>query len=260
MSQNIEVTADRLPLLDSPGVTKRVGVLIYGVISYLIGVQALLWIMLAMGGQAPVGLSSVQSSNPVTAILINIMLVGLFGLQHSIMARNGFKQWLYNFVPTAMVRPTYVLLSGVFMMLAIYFWQPLPSMVWVVENTFLRIALWMAYISGWAYLFTATFVTNHFELMGLRQVYLYFTGKPYTALPFVRKYMYRYSRHPMMLGLLVGMWALPEMSLSHFVMSGLLTLYIVVGVALEERDLVRQFGNTYRKYKQEIATLLPGLF
>ena len=111
MSQHIEITADQLSQADSPGIIKRFGVLIYGAVSYLIGVQALLWIMLAMGGQAPVGFSPIQSSNPVTAMLINIMLVGLFGLQHSVMARTRFKQWLNKVMPTAMERPTYVLFS-----------------------------------------------------------------------------------------------------------------------------------------------------
>jgi len=110
---------------------------------------------------------------------------------------------------------------------------------------------------GWAYLFVGTFVTNHFELMGLRQVYLYFVNRPYRPLPFVRKFMYRYSRHPMMLGVLVGMWSVPSMSISHFVMASLMTGYIAVGVFLEERDLVGQFGDAYRKYRQEVAALLP---
>jgi protein-S-isoprenylcysteine O-methyltransferase Ste14 len=176
------------------------------------------------------------------------------------MARDGFKKWIARVIPTAAERATYVLMSGVVTMLAIYFWQPLPGTVWSVENSVAQIVLWSAYAIGWGYLFIATFVTNHFELMGLRQVYLFYVQREYTQLPFTRKLMYRYSRHPMMLGLLIGMWALPVMSLSHFVMSLFFTLYMIVGVYLEEKGLVARFGDTYHKYKEEIATIIPRLY
>lgn len=249
-----------MPVDDTPGLIKRISVLGYGILSYNIGVAGLLWIILAMGDLAPVGFSPLQTSNVIPAMLINLGLVALFGLQHSIMARARFKQRIKQILPEATERATYILMSGVFMAIAIYFWQPLPGNVWTVENTVGQVALWSAYALGWSYLFIATFVTNHFELMGLRQVYLYFTNKPYSTLPFTQKYMYKYSRHPMMLGLLIGMWALPTMSVSHLVMATLLTLYIGVGVFLEERELVNQFGETYRAYKKEIATLLPKIF
>ena len=132
-------------------------------------------------------------------------------------------------------------------------WQPLPGSIWVVEAPAARIILWSLYASGWAYLFAATFVTNHFELMGLRQVYLYFRNKPYTALPFVRKYMYRYSRHPMMLGLLLAFWSTPDMSATRFVLATLLTIYIFVGIRFEERSLIQEFGERYRQYQKEIG-------
>jgi len=260
MSHAIEATADDMQINDTPGLIKRISVLGYGILAYNIGVAGLLWIILAMGGMAPVGFSPLQTSSVSAAILINLGLIALFGLQHSIMARAGFKQRIKQVLPEATERSTFVLLSGVCMAIAIYFWQPIAGNIWTVENTFAQAALWTAYAVGWGYLFIATFVTNHFELMGLRQVYLYFTGKPYTKLPFTQKYMYRYSRHPMMLGILVGMWALPVMSVSHFVMSALLTIYIVIGVAFEERDLVKQFGDTYRDYKKQIATLIPKVF
>jgi len=260
MSQTIEATASTLAIDEAPSLSNRLSVLGYGVLSYAIGVGGLMWIILAMGGLAPVGFSPLQTSSVAAAILVNIALIMLFGLQHSIMSRASFKNNLKKFLPKATERSTFVLLSGIAMAIAIYFWQPIPGTVWSVENTTAIIILWSAYAIGWGYLFVATFVTNHFELMGLRQVYLYFTGQPYTKLPFTRKYMYRYSRHPMMLGILVGMWALPVMSVSHFVMSTLLTLYIVIGVILEERDLIKQFGDTYREYRKQIATLIPKVF
>lgn len=264
MSYTIESTADGVVVedtsTDTPGFFKRSAVLVYGVLSYNIGVAGLMWLILAMGGLAPVGFSPLQTSSIVSALLVNVGLIGLFGLQHSVMARARFKQWLTHFIPQAAERATYVLMSGVVTILAIYFWQPLPGTIWSVENSVAQIALWSAYALGWSYLFIATFVTNHFELMGLRQVYLYFTQRTYTNLAFTRKLMYRYSRHPMMLGLLIGMWALPVMSVSHFVMSALFTLYVIIGVYLEEKDLMARFGDTYRKYKKEIATFIPRLY
>ena len=243
----------------APGMIKRAAVLLYGVAAYAIGVTGLMWIILAMGGFAPVGFSPLQTETLLGALTVNIGLIVLFGLQHSVMARKAFKQRLKSFLPAAVERSTYVMLSGMFMVLAIYMWQPLPGTVWAVENPVAQYVLWALYAAGWSYLFIATFITNHFELMGLRQVYLYFINKPYKTLPFVNNYMYRYSRHPMMLGVLVGMWALPVMSVSHFVMAVLLTLYIVVGVFFEERDLVKQFGQTYQAYKKEVAALIPKM-
>ena len=232
----------------------------YGVLAYMIGVTGLVWIILAMGGFVTVGLSSFQTESAVTAGLLNFGLIVMFGLQHSVMARTGFKTFIQRFIPEAAERATYVLMSGFMMAILIYFWQPVSGQVWMVENPVAKAILWITYGLGWGYLFLSTFVTNHFDLMGLRQVYLYFINKPYTDLPFTRKYMYSYSRHPMMLGLLIGIWAIPEMSVSHFILSSLMTLYVVVGVFFEERDLIKQFGKTYRNYRKEIASLLPYVY
>jgi len=260
MSQVIVGSTSHLLIDDSPSLLKRTTVLSYGLLAYHIGVGGLFWIILALGGLAPIGFSPLQTSSVYSALLINFGLIALFGLQHSVMARAGFKKWLTQYIPEAAERATFMLMSGIVTVIAIYFWQPLPGTVWAIENPIAQIVLWSTYAIGWAYLLIASFVTNHFELMGLRQVYLYFTNKPYTSLPFTRKYMYRYSRHPMMLGFLIGMWAIPVMSISHFVMSCLLTLYIAMGIFLEERDLVKQFGETYRQYKKEIATFIPQLY
>jgi protein-S-isoprenylcysteine O-methyltransferase Ste14 len=260
MTQAIEALEDYRQMDKSPGLIKRISVLLYGLLAYNIGVAGLLWIILAMGGLAPVGFSPLKTGSVASALLVNFGLIMLFGLQHSIMARAGFKNMLKEYLPEAAERSTFVLMSGICMAMAIYFWQPVPGNVWMAENTALQVMLWVLFTVGWSYLFIATFVTNHFELMGLRQVYLYFIDKPYSKLPFTQKYMYRYSRHPMMLGVLVGMWSVPAMSFSHFVMASLLTLYIVIGVMLEERDLIRQFGKTYLDYKRQIATLLPRVF
>lgn len=260
MEHMTTTTTHNQVLVESNGLISRSLVLLYGVLSYGVGVTGLMWFILAMGGLAPVGFSTLQTGSVLFAFLVNIGLILLFGLQHSVMARDGFKRSLYKLIPAAAERSTFVLLSGFLLMLAIAAWQPLPGIVWEVDAGMAKVTLWILYSAGWGYLFLATFVTNHFELMGLRQVYLYFVRKPYSSLPFVNKYMYRYSRHPMMLGVLVGMWSVPVMSISHCVMALLLTLYVAVGVFLEERDLVKRFGDAYRAYKKDIAMLVPNLF
>lgn len=259
MSQTMNATIDGLTATNI-GLGRRLLVLGYGVFAYGIGVGSLMWLILTMSGLAPVGLSAFKADSASTAVGINLVLIVLFGIQHSVMARAGFKQRLKKILPEAAERATYLLASGVVTVIAIYFWQPIPGLVWQLENPAVVIGLWALHALAWAYLFIATFVTNHFELMGLRQAYLYFTQQPYTKLPFTNKLMYRYSRHPMMLGFLVGMWAVPTMSVTHFAMASLFTVYIAAGVALEERDLVRQFGDTYREYKKRIATLVPGIY
>ena len=248
--------------LDTPaaGLLQRSAVLGYGILAYNTGFLALLWLILSAGGLAPAVYSPLATGSVQAGIAVNLALIMLFGIQHTIMARQSFKRWLSRHLPAAMERSTFVLLSGVCLALAVWLWQPLPGIVWSVENSAANLAIWCLFALGWSYLLAATFVTNHFELFGLRQVYLHFIGKPYSALPFTRKFMYRYSRHPMMLGLLTGLWAVPVMSATHFALAGLLTLYSIVGVIFEERDLLRQFGNTYRAYQKEIAALVPGLF
>ena len=265
MTHVIETTADEtffddVPGAVTPGLIKRSAVLAYGILAYNVGVAGLIWLILALGGLAPVGLSNWQAGTASTGLLINLGLVGLFGLQHSVMARPVFKRWLGCFMPKATERATYMMASGIVTMTAIYFWQSLPGSVWQIESALAQLALWTVFALAWSYLFIATFVTNHFELMGLRQVYLYFVNKRHTTLPFTRRFMYRYSRHPMMLGVLVGLWSVPAMSVSHFVMSALFTLYVFIGVFFEERGLVMEFGEIYRKYKKEIGMFFPKIY
>jgi len=260
MTQAVETTINSFEPEASVGIFKRLAVLMFGLTGYTAGNIGLFWAILAIGGFAPAALSDFKADNIMVASLINIGLVTLFGLQHSLMARQLFKDWLTQYIPQAAERSAYMLMSGLAMIAVIYFWQPVVGTIWSVENIAGQVALWCLYALGWGYLVLSTFVTNHFELMGLRQIYLYVTQQPYTRLPFTRKYMYRYSRHPMMLGVLIGMWSVPVMTVTHFIMVTLFTVYMVVGVSLEERDLLKNFGDTYRKYKKEIATFIPGIF
>lgn len=242
--------------LNMPGILGRSVVLVYSIVCYSVGMAGLCWLILAMGGLLPYGFGPIETMSPVSAILVNIALVTLFGFQHSIMSRKPFKEKLVRIIPAAAERSTFVLVSGLVMGLAVWCWQPLPGVVWSVESTALKVLLYILFAAGWGYLVLSTFVTNHFELFGLRQAYLYFRGIPHTPVNFVNKYMYTYSRHPMMLGILVGMWSIPEMSYAHFFLSALLSVYIFVGVYFEEQDLVREFGETYRQYRKEIGVFL----
>lgn len=260
MAHEYTIDSNEIPSLPVTTGLKRGLVLLYGLVGYTTGLVALLWFILAMGGLAPTAFSPLQSTSTIAAIGINFGLIVLFGLQHSIMARPSFKAWLRKGLPQATERATFLLFTGITLIFAIVFWQPLPGMVWQAEQTGLVNLLWSLYALGWTYLLLATFVTNHFELMGLRQVYFYYRNMPYKSISFTKKFMYRYSRHPMMLGLLIGMWCVPTMSLSQFVMVSLLTLYIFIGLSYEERDLMSEFGEAYRKYKHEVATLIPKLY
>lgn len=259
MTQTIELGEAAIPVAKT-NLFKRISVFGYGLLAYSIGCAGLFWLILGMGGLVPIGISSLQTESLAASLATNAFLIILFGIQHSVMARQRFKNWLARFIPAAAERSTYMLMSGFVTLMATFFWQPLPGVVWSVENVVGQIILYTLFTLGCGYLLLATFVTNHFELMGLRQVYLYLIDRPYTKLPFTRKFMYRYSRHPMMLGMLGVIWAVPKMSVTHLVMALLLTAYMVVGVMLEERDLLKAFGDTYRQYKKEIATFIPRVY
>ncbi|MDF2178921.1 NnrU family protein [Aliiglaciecola sp. CAU 1673] len=245
---------------DVVDVSKRLVVLVYGLLAYAIGCFGLFWLILGAGAFAPVGLSDWQAESVWTGLLANTGLISLFAVQHTVMAREKFKKWLSQFLPEAAERSTFMLMSGVVTCIIMYFWQSLPGVVWQVQNQIGMCAIYTAYVAGILYLLLATFVTNHFELMGLRQVYLYFRNIPYTPLAFTNKYMYRYSRHPMMLGMLILLWSVPTMTVTRLVLSVLFTLYTMVGIYFEERDLIKNFGATYQKYKQQIATFIPGIY
>ena len=240
----------------TPGIGTRTAVLIYSIAAYAVGMAGLMWLILAMGGLVPFGFGPVATDTVAGAILVNLGLVFVFGLQHSIMARRAFKEKILQLFPAPIERATFVLASGVILSAAVWCWQTVPGIVWSVESNIAKMILWSFYLAGWGYLVASMFVTNIFELLGLRQAYLFFRGIPHTPVKFVKKWMYSYSRHPMMLGILVGMWSIPEMSVSHMLFSLTLSIYIVIGVLFEERDLVKQYGNTYREYRRDIGTFI----
>lgn len=225
----------------------------YALSAYGIGSVALFWLFLACTGLAPYSLSDIETDNPFVALAINTFLVLLFALQHTIMARKNFKEKWTRIIPVHLERSTYVLAAGVAMILVLWFWQILPGIIWSIEHEYARGAILGLAFFGIVYVLFATLVANHFELLGLRQAWLYAAGKPYTPLDFKRQCAYSYSRHPMMLGLLIVLWATPDMPVSRLVLAALLTAYIFVGILFEEHGLIREFGDKYRDYKKEVG-------
>ena len=193
------------------------------------------------------------------AILVNVSLVALFGLQHSIMARPWFKQWWTQFVPEPIERSTYVLFTNVIFVLLFYFWQPIGLVIWNVESLAGKTACYALFATGWITVLITTFLINHFDLFGLRQVWLFFRGREYTPLGFVAPGPYRYVRHPMYIGWMLAFWATPNMTVAHFAFAVAITAYILTAIYFEERDLVESLGQDYADYRRNVPMLVPRL-
>jgi protein-S-isoprenylcysteine O-methyltransferase Ste14 len=236
----------------------RCVVLIYGIASYIIGVAGLACIILALAKWIPFGF--LYAGETSATVFWNLVLVALWGLSHSGMARKRFKDWITKFIPEAAERSTYVLVSGVVSILLIGLWQEVPGIIWSIENPMAVTLLWTLFGFGWVYLLAATFAINHFDLFGLRQVYIHFKDQPRTPLKFVKTAMYQFSRHPIQTGVLIGIWATPEMTATQLVLSIGFTVYIFIGLWFEERDLVKAIGEPYEQYRQETGKVLPKLF
>lgn len=238
----------------------RIFGLVYGGISYLIFFLAFNYAILFIGNIfVPVGLDSVATQgNIINAILINIVLISLFGIQHSVMARPKFKQWLTQFIPAHLERSTYVLISTLFFVPLIFFWQPMGGIIWQFEDPILVGGIYAVFGIGWGILFLASFQLNHFNLFGLRQVWLHFRGQEYTHLPFQTPWLYSYMRHPLYVGLLIGLWAAPTMTVTHLTLALACTLYVKVGSHYEEQDLKDHLPE-YSQYREEVPAFIPGI-
>jgi protein-S-isoprenylcysteine O-methyltransferase Ste14 len=193
------------------------------------------------------------------ALLIDLLLIGVFALQHTAMARPAFKRAWTRVVPPTIERSTYVLLSALAMGLLLYGWRPLGGTIWSLEDPTARILILALYGLGWFVVVGSTFALDHFDLFGLRQVYLASRDRPYTTLSFSTPGPYRWVRHPIYVGWLLVFWVTPTMTWSHAVLAGLMTAYILVAIRFEERDLVDHFGTSYEAYRKRVPALLPGL-
>lgn len=230
----------------------------YGLVCYLAFFGTILYAIGFVGNiMVPKSIDSNPQSSLAHAIFIDALLLLLFALQHSIMARPAFKKWWTQFVPHQLERSTYVLLASLCLMLLMWQWQPIGGTVWSVENVALKTVLLVLYATGWSIVFVSTFLINHFDLFGLRQVWLYFTGKPYTSLPFRVPLFYRFVRHPLYVGFLIAFWSTPVMTVAHLLFAVLTTGYILTAIQFEERDLQMHYGSKYRNYKRQVAMILP---
>lgn len=237
---------------------KRYLSLAYGLICYVIFHVSFLYAIGFLGGfVVPKSVNSGPVTDPVWAIVVNALLLGLFAVQHSVMARPGFKRFWTNIVPDHLERSTYVLLASLILLLIFAFWKPLPTVIWNVQGTWATPVLWGIFGLGWFLVVISTFLIDHFSLFGLSQVWAYFRGETYSYPDFQVTGLYRYVRHPIMFGFLLAFWAIPVMTVGHALFAGLASGYIVVGVLLEERDLMDRFGEQYARYRDATPMLIP---
>lgn len=245
------------PVVSVRPLTYRVAVFGYGVAAYAIGVAALLALILTMLGVLSFTGVPLGTLGFGAGLTLDSLLLFVFALQHSVMARPSFKEQWTRLIPAAAERSTYLLATGLVLTPVLALWQPMPSVVWSIEAPILRWCVLGLALGGWAYLFAASFAINHFELFGLQQVYQTLRGHPLTEAPFQERWMYRFDRHPIMTGLLIGLWATPTMTLDHLLFAAGSTLYVWVGVFFEERSLQRQWGGAYEEYRERVGTIVP---
>lgn len=237
---------------------KRMLFLLFGLLSYFIFFGTFLYAIGFVGNLVvPKTIDGIPSTPLASAVLVNASLLLLFALQHSIMARPAFKRWWTRIVPTELERSTYVLLASLCLMLMMWQWQPIGGIIWSVDNAVVKTILFILYITGWTIVLVSTFLINHFDLFGLRQVWLYFQGRPYSALPFRLPLFYKLVRHPLYLGFLIAFWSTPVMTVAHLLFALLTTGYILTAIQLEERDLLSHFGEKYKNYKKWAPMLIP---
>jgi protein-S-isoprenylcysteine O-methyltransferase Ste14 len=193
------------------------------------------------------------------AVATNVALLGLFAVQHSVMARRGFKRWWTTIVPAPLERSTFVLCATAVLALVCWQWRPMPGVVWTVDEPVARVALWAVFWAGWGVLLASTFLIDHFELFGLKQAWRALRHRPPPVPDFRTPLFYRYVRHPLYVGFVLAFWAAPTMSVGRLLFAIGATGYILVGIAFEERDLIAQFGDRYRAYRDDVGMLVPRL-
>jgi methanethiol S-methyltransferase len=237
---------------------KRGLLLLYGTVAYLAFLATFMYFIGFVGNLTPVAVDSPRAGSLGMALLGNLVLVALFAIQHSIMARKSFKQWITRYIPPAAERSTFVLAASSLLALLMWQWQPMGGMVWHVGTSALRTALYGIYAFGWVLVLGSSFSINHFDLFGLRQAWFGYRGRLYQPLRFRNPWLYRQVRHPLYLGFFLGLWATPNMTVTHLVLAAGLTAHILFGVLLEERDLAADHPE-YEAYRDRVPMFFPRL-
>ena len=236
----------------------RILAFLYGIISYLIFFGSFLYAIGFVGGfYVP---KTIDSGNPgdfFTALSINILLLGIFAIQHSGMARPAFKRWWTKIIPKPIERSTYVLFSSAVLILLMWQWQPMPGVIWSVEHETARYLIWGLFGLGWFIVLISTYMISHAHLFGLSQVYSFLKRQGLTGPEFQTPGFYRYVRHPLMLGFFIAFWATPQMTAGHLLFSVATTGYILIALQFEEKDLLNHFGEKYRRYREQVPMLIP---
>ena len=231
---------------------------LYGIVAYLVFAIVIVYaIGFVCGLVVPKTIDSGPAGPLMESIVINLVLMTIFALQHSVMARPQFKTWWTTIVPKSVERSTYVLLASLALALVFWQWRPIPGVVWEVKEPTLAAFLLYLGLFGWVLVFISTFMINHFELFGLHQVANNLAGKPMPPMKFKAPMLYKVVRHPIYLGFIIFVWATPVMTAGHLLFAAVVTAYIFVGIALEEHDLIAVFGDEYRRYRQRVAMIVP---
>lgn len=241
----------------------RILILLYGVVAYLAFFVTILYAIGFVGNfqvgdfSLPKTIDTGVEGSLATAILVNVVLLGLFAIQHTIMARPAFKNWWTRVIPPAAERSTFVLVSSAILLLTFWQWRPMTGIIWNIDQPVIRAVLIGISLLGWATVFYASFLIDHFDLFGLRQVILHARRQPYTHHPFMARSLYRFVRHPLMVGFLLAFWFTPSMTTGHLLFCAGTTGYILFGTWVEERDLIRFLGEDYRTYRDRTPAFFP---